>query len=169
MANGMRNASSIIQQMKYSPIKQKELQGALAAEGRDNKAVSQYDRYVGKQVAAEESRMQELDRFGAELAMRRDKLGFSKKMQKETQSMAEERLKMREDALSTKKIYQGIEGAVGILATGTEFWRGRKQKQMDELDKAYKKERILWYQQQNGTSPTGFSNLPGITQDDIDY
>jgi hypothetical protein len=151
--------------MKYSPIKQKELQGAVAAEGRDNKAVSQYDRYVGKQVASEEARMQNLDKFADELAMRKDKLGFSKKVQSAQEKMANERLSMQEDALSHSKLFKGIEGALGVLSVGTEYWRGRKQKENDLITKQYHQERLLYYQKRNGTQPTGLQWSGGYVKD----
>ena len=163
MANGMRNAASIINQMKYSPIKQKELEGATLQEGRDNKAVSQYDRMVGKQVAGEESRMQNLDKFADELAMRKDKLSFARKVEKQTTSMAEDRLDMQEDRFKQKKLFTGIESVIGLASVGTNFWRNKKQKEMDALEAKAFKAKTAYYRSHTGvksTSASGF-NAPG--------
>lgn len=148
MAN--RNAASIINQMKYSGIKQKQLAAGIRQEGIDNKAVSQSDRMLGKQVAGEESRMQDLDRFGSDLAMRKDKLSFSQKIHGERQSMAEERMDMQESNQSMDMIFKGIEFGVGAASTGVEYWRGKKQRENDKIDAEHTKEETLWYKQQRG-------------------
>lgn len=161
MANGIRNAASIMNQMKYSGIKQKELAGASRQEGYDNKAVSQHDRMVGKQVAGEEARMQNLDKFADDLAMRKDKLSFAKKVHGETSAMAEERLSMQESAFKQKKLFTGIESVIGLASVGTNYWRNVKQKEMDALEKKSYQARIDYYKSYTGvqkTAPRGISH-----------
>ena len=125
MANGMRNASSIINQLKYQPIKQKELQGAVAQEGYDNKAVSQYDKMLGKQVAGEQSRLHALDEFGSDLAMRKDKLAFNKKIHNRQYKLAKDRQDIVASGMKHKRLFDKIEVGVGAVATGTSLWRAR--------------------------------------------
>lgn len=150
MAN--RNAASIINQMKYSGIKQKQLAAGLRQEGIDNKAVSQSDRMLGKQVAGEESRMQDLDKFGSDLAMRKDKLSFAQKIQQERQGMADERLDMQDKNQTYDMIFKGIEGVVGATSTGVEFWRSHKQRAHDKIDLKEHKAKINYYQSHTGAT-----------------
>jgi hypothetical protein len=157
MANGIRNAASIINQMKYSPIKQQELAGAAAAEGQDNRAVSQYDRMVGKQVASEEARMQELDKFADNLAMRKDKLAFARKVNKEQQAMTEEKFNMQEDAFSHKQLFQGLEGVVGLAGVGVNIARTIKKRKLDRIESEKRDEELAVYKSMTvvqSTDPT---------------
>jgi hypothetical protein len=129
----------------------------LRQEGIDNKAVSQSDRMLGKQVAGEESRMQDLDKFGSDLAMRKDRLAFAQKVHKETSSMAEEKLKMAKSDMNYDMIFKGIEFGLGAASVGTEYWRSKKQKEHDKLDAAETKARTNWFIQNTGTNS---SNRP---------
>ena len=132
MASGMRNASSILQQMKYSPIKQKEMEGAMLQEGRSNVAVSQEDRMLGRQVAGEQSRQMEVDKFGEAMAMRKDKLTFAKKIHSKQMDMNQDRLDMQEDRQKHKRAFDYIGIGVSSAGIGVGYLRNIKQKGMDE-------------------------------------
>jgi len=132
MATGMKGASSIIDTLKYSPIRQLELQ---EAQGKDNRAVSQEDRMIGRQVANEQSKLLASQKFGDELAMRKDKLAFAKKVQSESKAMAEERQKMAEDEFGHKSIFKGIEFGIGLAGAGAGYYRSRKAKEQAAITK----------------------------------
>ena len=117
MAKGIRSASSIIEKMKYQPTKQLESQRFAQQEGMDNKAVSQRDRFLGKQVASEQQRFMELDKVGEEISMRKDKLSFNKKITGEKIKLAQQEQKLKEDSFNSEKMSKGIEFGLGMIST----------------------------------------------------
>lgn len=131
MATGIRSASSIMNMLKYQPIKQKQLAEGVNQEGRDNRAVSQQDSMLGKQVAGEQSRLHALDEFGADLATRKDKLLFSKKLSDEQNSMAQQRMAINEDNFGTRKMFDYAEGALGLASVGVNYMGMRRKREKD--------------------------------------
>jgi hypothetical protein len=172
MANGIRNASTIISNLKYDPLKQTEM---AQAQGMDNRAVSQYDKMLGKQVAAEQTRQMELDRVGSALATRRDKLAFAKKVHSERQGMAQEKFSMKEKALKDQQLYTGIEAGIGLLGVGVNTYRSIKQKAKDKRTEAKQDELIALTKKEIGmydASAIGKTVLGprgSATEYDIDY
>ena len=130
MAIGMRSASSIINKLKYSPIAQQDLG---QAEAQDNRAVSQTDRMIGKQVAGEQARLMELDKFGDQIAMRQDKLAFGKKVFDEKVNMAEQKFSMAEDQFGHQKLMTGLSIPIGLAATGVNIYGRIKDKQQQKI------------------------------------
>lgn len=128
MATGIRGSSDIIKNMSYNPIRQLELANAERARKADNRAIGASDQMLGKQVASEQSRLMELDQFGEQMAMRKDKLAFAKKIQAEKTKMAKEKLAFAKSQ-SSKEFTLGLAstaaGTLNMLANRNrdELWK----------------------------------------------
>ena len=166
MATGMSGATSILAKLKHDPIRQLEMQ---QAEGTDNRAVSQEDRMLGKQVAGEQKKLLASKKFGDELAMRKDKLAFAKKVQAESQSMAEERMSMEESRFSHDTIFKGLEIGIMGAGIGVGYYRNKRSKEQAAITKSQNDELIGLYKRHICMSSPMLGYSSGMSPEDLDY
>jgi hypothetical protein len=153
MAQGLRGASQIINKLSYSPIAQKQLKSGLQQEGMDNRAVSQQDRMLGKQVAGEQERLMALDKAGQDLSTRKDKLAFARKVQDTKESQFQQKMSMAEDQFSHNKFKGMTEGVLGLASIGTNTWGRIKQKERDKKYLKTLEENNQWARKSYGLKP----------------
>ena len=153
MATGLRNASSILSKMKYDPLRQVEQQRFDQQEAMSNVAVSQRDAMLGKQVAAEQDKLMKLDSLGNDLAMRKDKLEFNKKIQKRSQQLAEDELDLKDDWISHKQVMDWGETIIGAASLPVSFANRIKSKKLHELEMKERKMDRKMYRHRMGNTP----------------
>lgn len=153
MATGIRNASSILSKMKYDPLKQQEQRRFEQQEQMSNVAVSQRDKFLGKQVAQEQTRLQELDKFGNELAMRKDKLEFNKKIQSRKEQLANKELGMKEDMFGHNKLFDYAEAIIGAVSIPVTYMNRRKSKELYKMEKAERDTDRMMFRSRMGNVP----------------
>jgi hypothetical protein len=150
MAIGMRNASNILNKLKYSPLHQSSIDAFMKKEGQDNRAVSAVDHALGKQVAAEQDKMLTSDVWGDQMARRKDKLAFARKMEKEQQKITEAKFDMAEDALGWSKFEDTGELVLGAACVGVNVKRAYDNRQRDKQWKDAMNSLIALGQSQTG-------------------
>lgn len=157
---GIRSTNSVLAKLQFDPKFQKRMV-ANESVGMDKRAVSNINRVLGQEVAAEQQKFLGLDRAGAELARRKDTLEMAKKsldFQKESfntkvsqreaerdfkYDVAETELQLRKDQLTTrlgqfKKQLNysdkqfGMEFGLGLIGTGTTIYREVLDKRQHE-------------------------------------
>jgi hypothetical protein len=149
---GIRNASSILSNMKYDPLRQQELRQFDAMEGADNRAVSQRNKFLGKQVAQEQTKLMKLDNLGDELAMRKDKLEFAKKIQSRREELVNQKMDISEDSFQYKQMFDYAEGIISAISSPISYMNRRKSKQLQAKEMKEREEHRKFVESRIGKS-----------------
>jgi predicted ribosome quality control (RQC) complex YloA/Tae2 family protein len=127
-----RATGNVLKRVSNSPLYQKEIQKALNV-SPDKRAVSGINRALGRGIAMEQSKLARSDQAGEQLARRRDKLAFSKKLLDDKKSRWSEQNKLRKSILDYEEGQLGLEVGLGLAGVGTSFWR-RKENQKQHAE-----------------------------------
>lgn len=165
MAKGLRNASGLINQMSYNPLRQQELQQFEMQEGMDNKAISARDHFLGKQVANEQSKIMQSEQIGDDLAMRKDKLAHAKKISDQRIKMSKESLNLGKEKLAHQKSQDSFAFSLGMLSTAVEGLNMFKNKVQDWDYKRERDDYVNFLRESQGYTPPEDTGTHGFLRE----